>query len=175
MTVYPVSPDRAVQVVTMLTVGLLTAVGLGFAGMAAFSQQLAELTGVRVVFLVVALFCLGMVAGCWAYRPAGYALSERALLVQRRAGDVVLPLDQISDVREDPQPFAGAIRVAGNGGLFGFWGRFRSQRLGSFTAYATRQDRGVALEVGGKRIVLTPDDPERLTADVRRQIGRRAG
>jgi len=166
MTLYRVSPDRLVTGVTAATVLVLLAVAVGFAWLSALRPGMP-----RAVLLLVAVSCAGLLAGAWAYRPTGYGLSDGTLLVLRRAGDVVLPVGEITGARVDPQPFAGAIRVAGNGGLFGFWGRFRSQRLGPFTAYATRRDRGVVLDVAGRRVVLTPDEPDRLLADVQRQRG----
>ncbi len=167
MTVYPVSQDRLATGVTAATVLVLVAMAAGFAWLAALRPGAQ-----RGLFLLVAVVCAGILAGAWVYRPTGYGLADSALLVRRPAGDVVLPFGAITEARDDPHPFEGAIRIAGNGGLFGFWGRFRSSRLGAFTAYATRRDRGVVLDVAGGRVVLTPDEPDRLLADVRPRIGR---
>jgi hypothetical protein len=166
MTLYRASQDRLATGITVVTVLVLLGLAIGFTGLAVARPGMP-----RAVLLLVAVACAGILAVTWAYRPIGYSFSNGALLVQRKAGDVVLPFTDIRDAQIDPSPFDGAIRVAGSGGLFGFWGRFRSRRLGWFTAYATRRDRGVVLEVAGRRVVLTPDEPERLLADVRPRMG----
>lgn len=172
MTVYGASPDRLVQGVTLATVAVLlsTAAGLG-----ALAMGGGRAGWQRGLFLVVAVGCVALLAAGWAYRPEAYGVTDQSVLVLRRAGNVTLPIAGFADVRADPEPFAGAIRLAGNGGLFGFWGAFRSERLGRFTAYATRRDRGVVLDGASRRVVVTPDEPARLIADVRARMGRVGG
>ncbi|RYY97680.1 MAG: hypothetical protein EOO11_10230 [Chitinophagaceae bacterium] len=49
------------------------------------------------------------------------------------------------------------------GGLFGYYGRFANRALGSMTWYATRRDGGLLIHLGGgKKILITPDDPGSL-------------
>ncbi len=60
----------------------------------------------------------------------------------------------------DPDSGKGAVRMMGNGGLFGYYGTFRSGRLGAFSAYATDWKFGVVVRTGGKTFVVTPEEPE---------------
>ena len=167
MTTYRVSQDGLVTGVSIVSGLVLVALAVSF-GVAALSGRAAG--WYRTVYLVVSVCAIGLLLGTWAYHPQGYEFADHALLVRRPAGAVVLPLDDVRSVRADPTPFAGSVRVAGNGGLFGFWGRFYSQRLNRFTAYATRRDRGVVLDLGDRRIVVTPDEPDRLVADITRRV-----
>jgi hypothetical protein len=170
VTVFRASPDRLVTGVTVATVVVLLGMALGFTGMALGGGRPAWQ---RALLASVAAVCAGIVAVGWAYRPLGYAVADRAVVVLRPLTNVELPLADLREVRQEPTPFAGAIRVAGNGGLFGFWGRFRSPHLnGPFTAYATRRDRGVVLDVAGRTVVLTPDEPAALVAAVRARLER---
>jgi hypothetical protein len=165
--VYDVSYDGLVSGVTLFTGLLLGGLGAMFAWMAASGAY----TGwVRATLLGVVVLCVGVLGIGWLYKTSAYRIDGNELIVDRPVGDVHIALSEISSVRSDPSPFAGAIRTAGNGGLFGFWGRFRGPS-GPFTAYATRRDRGVVVATRERIIVLTPDDPERLVADLEGRLG----
>jgi hypothetical protein len=52
-------------------------------------------------------------------------------------------------------------KTFGNGGLFGYYGEFRSDHYGDMTWYATRRSNYVMLETyDHERIILTPDNME---------------
>jgi hypothetical protein len=54
------------------------------------------------------------------------------------------------------------MRVAGSGGLFGYYGRFWNRSLGAFRAYATRRSDLVRVDTADERFVLSPDAPDRF-------------
>lgn len=168
MTVFAASRDRLVTGVTLATIVLLLGMAVGFSGLLVSGGRPGWQ---RLIFAGVAVLCIGVLVGSWAWHPRAYALTDDAVLVLRPVSNLVVPFGTIRGARLDPTPFAGAIRVAGNGGLFGFWGRFRSRRMGgAFTAWATRRDRGVVLDTAVRPIVLTPDDPDRLVAGLAPRI-----
>ena len=59
------------------------------------------------------------------------------------------------------KPHRGALgwRVAGDGGGYGYLGRFRAEGR-TVSAYVTDRARVVVLEVGGTALALSPDDPD---------------
>jgi hypothetical protein len=66
----------------------------------------------------------------------------------------------------DEQDIRSSVRTLGVGGLFGYFGKFANIKLGSMTWYATRTDRTVLVRtVDNRKIILTPDEPERLVSD----------
>jgi hypothetical protein len=88
--------------------------------------------------------------------------------VKRLIGNVRIPLDGIHDVRAAvPADFQGAIRTFGNGGLFGYYGRFSSPALGSSSWYVTKRSNAVVLRTGSKTTVVSPDDVPGFIAAVR--------
>ena len=96
-----------------------------------------------------------------AWRAAGYRLAEV---------EVVTPLP--------PRWLLGAVRTFGNGGLFGFYGWYF--KGGPFRLFATRSRDLVEVRVGGRRVVVSPDEPERfveglLAAAPRARRGQAAG
>lgn len=51
------------------------------------------------------------------------------------------------------------IRTFGNGGLFGYYGKFHSSKLGSMTLYATQSKNRILIKtIHGSQIMITPDD-----------------
>ena len=59
-----------------------------------------------------------------------------------------------------PRGPAGPVVQGGVGGIFGHSGWF--YRKGAFRLYATRTDRLVEVVVDGRRIVVSPDEPQRF-------------
>jgi hypothetical protein len=100
-----------------------------------------------------------MVAAFYAFAPRGYSLSGRTLLVRRLAGSVRIHLDELSDARPaTADDISGASRVLGNGGLFGYYGLFRTPKLGTCHWYVTNRNNAVLLFLGEKTVVISPDD-----------------
>jgi hypothetical protein len=77
------------------------------------------------------------------------------------AGDAVIDLKEIELVRTVSKGEMGLpIRTFGNGGLFGFFGYYFSDRLGKMKWYATRTDNYVLVQLkNGKKLIITPDHP----------------
>jgi hypothetical protein len=81
--------------------------------------------------------------------------------VRRAWRGAAYPLQDVTEVAVLPRRWlVGAVRTFGNGGLFGWYGWF--WKKGPFRLYATRTDRLVEVLVGGRRVVLSPDEPARL-------------
>lgn len=101
--------------------------------------------------------------GAYALAPRGYALDAGRLRVERPLASVEIAYGAIRGagaLSEDA--LAGARRVMGSGGLFGYYGRFWSRRLGAFRLYATRRTGLVVVDTADDRLVLSPDSPERF-------------
>jgi len=103
--------------------------------------------------------------------PRGYTVSDDRLTIDRLLGSVEIPLATIQSVEILPAGrLAGSLRTLGSGGLFGYYGRFRNQALGSYRMYATRGD-GYVLVRASQSFVLTPDSPGRFVEAIDRGRG----
>jgi hypothetical protein len=119
------------------------------------------LIGIAVATRNVVVGCCSalVITLCYAYSPRGYIISEGSVLVRRLMGSVRIPLDGIRDVRAaGPEDLRGCIRVFGNGGLFGYYGLYRTSRLGICNWYVTNRSNAVVLITGTKTAVFSPDD-----------------
>ena len=118
---------------------------------------------------VVVLAAVLAVAAALAVR--GYAVETDAVVVHRLGWTTRLNLARLGSVEADPEAFSWAIRTVGIGGPFAFVGRYRSRRLGPFTAYATDRARSVVLRWPDRTVVVTPDDPDTFVAAVEAALG----
>jgi hypothetical protein len=134
-------------------------------------------TGIFVLLLVITTAIHSLVVGClgvllllgaYAWSPKGYRIAERSIIVQRLIGEVRLPIEGLRDARiATPDDFRGCIRLFGNGGLFGYYGLFRTSKLGKCTWYVTNQSNAVVVVTGAKTAVFSPDEVDRFLAAIR--------
>ncbi len=102
-----------------------------------------------------------LVLFCFAFSPRGYQVLPDALRVRRLAGAVRIPRSVIRSARKaQGDDLAGAIRLWGNGGLFGYYGIFRTTGLGTCRWYVTNRSNAVVLLTDSRPVVISPDDPE---------------
>ncbi len=112
---------------------------------------------VHIIFIAL-LFPL-LIGLAYAYSPRGYAVAGGAIVVKRLIGNVRVPPADIREVRAgSPDDFTGVIRLFGNGGLFGFYGLFRTAKLGKCNWYVTDRSKTVIVVTSSRTLVLSPDD-----------------
>ncbi len=118
---------------------------------------------VHIVFIaaIIPLF----IALAYAYSPKSYVLLGDAIVVKRLIGDVRVPRSEIREIRAGvPDDFTGVVRLWGNGGLFGYYGLFRTSKLGKCHWYATDRSKMVVVVTADKTLVLSPDDRDSFLA-----------
>ena len=142
---------------------------------APWSRRLKQISGGLTILLVgvsavsgwvgsaVALAILG---GGLVYSVRGYSVAPDAVWVHRLGWATRLDLGEIREARVEPGAMTGSVRTFGNGGLFGFTGRFRNALLGSYRAYVTDASRTVVLTVGDEAVVVSPERPAAFVAAV---------
>ncbi len=116
----------------------------------------------------MALLIVSIPLGAVPFAIRGYILSPDEIFVRRPGWNKRIPLDGLQSVEVDPRALRCAIRTCGNGGLFSFTGWFWSKRLRTFRAFATDCNRAVVLRFPRRTIVVTPGDPARFAAEIKR-------
>lgn len=130
----------------------------------------SEPLSLRIVLLLIPVVLLG---GTYLFSVRSYSLTEQAVLINRLIGPVRLPTAEIEAIEKMPYATDLSIRVMGNGGMFGFNGRFRNNILGPYRAHVTDPANCVVLRLKNKNpIVISPENPGRFVAAVEK---RRAG
>lgn len=134
-------------------------------------------TAVAVMFLVLALatgslVVVGVFALCfllaWAWSPTGYSVADGLLIVHRPAGNVRIPIAGIREVRiAMADELRGSIRIFGSGGMFGYYGSFRSPKLGRSTWYVTNRAHAVLVAGDVGKLLFSPNDVDGFLAWLR--------
>ena len=96
-----------------------------------------------------------------------YQLTPDAVIIRRLFGNVKIKRSEITSIEiVEKENMGWIMRIFGVGGLFGYWGRFSSSKLGSMTWYATRKNKIVLItKINNKKIVITPDEAEQFISD----------
>ncbi len=120
----------------------------------------AALGAVVASHSVVVAFVLFLAIGLsYANSTRGYVYEGRRVVVSRLVGDVTISLDGLREARATTKDdFRGCMRLWGSGGLFGYYGLFRTKKLGRCTWYATNRKNAVVLVTESKTVILSPDD-----------------
>ncbi len=162
------SLDRTATAITIGVTILLVGVNV-FVSVLTVTQ--AEAPAWIVVFPL--LVTVATVAGCYLYRPLGYVVERDRLVIKRPIGDVVIQKQEIRNAfMVDKAGLGWVFRTFGNGGVFGWTGRFSSSKLGSMTWYATRRSHYLVIETSSRKILLTPDDPNMLSFVTKRLLAK---
>ncbi|KLT63755.1 PH domain-containing protein [Pedobacter sp. BMA] len=108
---------------------------------------------------VLLLFVLTVI-GSYLYSTRKYSVTGDTLVIHRLIGNRVIKLADITEIRFiDSTDFSGTIRTFGNGGLFGYYGKFYNTKIGSMTWYVTQKKNRILLRtLQGDKIIISPDD-----------------
>ena len=129
-----------------------------------------------IIFVVtrnamVGAFELCVILLSYAYSPQSYVVSGPTILIKRLIGTVRVPLEGIRELRVGTDAdFRRCIRLWGNGGFFGYYGWFRTARLGKCRWYMTNRKNSVIVVTDGGTIVLSPSDVAGFIASVRSAV-----
>ena len=117
------------------------------------------------IYTTVTLLLVYFIA--FAFRPINYKLSADQLIIHRLLSDVKIERNQIKSVEYlDNEKIGCAVRTFGVSGVFGYYGKFGNLKIGSMSWYATRRNKTVLVQtISNKKIILTPDEPERFVAN----------
>lgn len=146
---FPTSLDRTTKWISLFVCVLVVGVSL------LAQQGFVLLLG----FLILAL--------SYAYSPRGYVVSGDSIVVKRLIGDVRVPLEGIHTARRVmSDDLRGCFRLFGSGGMFGYYGLFRTSALGRCTWYVTNRRNMVVLVTGSRTVLFSPDDVDRFLAAI---------
>lgn len=157
---YKASLDKMAIAITIFVTILFTAIILGHNYFLKFRGS---------TFSTIAIIvCIISYAVSYAFRPVNYTINFRELIIHRPVLDVKINRSDIENAKVlDANKTRGFIRTFGVGGLFGYFGKYRNNDLGNMTWYATQRKNYVLIEkVNGKKIILTPDDPQRMITEL---------
>ena len=149
---FQASLGRKVMIITGLVVVILVVVSISSVVVRNDMNQVAQLA---LIILPFSALGIGLLFRVWSYDV--YADHIR---IRRMAFPVNVPIDSLKTVEQSPEMMSHSVRNFGNGGLFGFYGRFWEPGFGKFHAYVTNPENTVRMTVENKNVALSPDQPE---------------
>ncbi len=112
--------------------------------------------------LLIALILL-----TYLWSPRSYSVSAESITVNRLVGGRRIPLTQVRELRRaTPEDLSGRIRLWASGGLFGYFGLFRTAKLGASRWYITNRRNIVILSTVAGTTLFSPDDVDAFLAAV---------
>jgi hypothetical protein len=129
----------------------------------------------KLPFVVRLLLIMVMILGVgWAFmcHPSGYAFTSNKLLIKRPKGDIQIYVKDILDChRLTSADMQNTSKVAGIGGLFGYFGDYHNAAIGDMVMYATNRNNLVLFHTAkGEAIVISPDKPDDFVKEVMDRI-----
>jgi hypothetical protein len=121
--------------------------------------------GLATASVAVGFVFVAILAVSFAWSPTGYSIGDGFLSIHRVIGNLRIPLASIREVRiASREDLEGALRVFGSGGLFGYYGIFRSPKLGKSMWFVTRHSHAVLVVSSAGNFVVSPDDVDGFIA-----------
>jgi hypothetical protein len=154
---YKATLDWTAKIIT----GFVTALFLGINGFNFWMIDRASAQWEDYVSIVFSIILMGFIyIFCYSFRPTKYIVDNEKITIKRPLKDLIIDLRNIQQVLlVSKESMKWTIRTFGNGGLFGYYGKFRNRAYGNMTWYATKRDNYLLIETDEhKKIILTPDD-----------------
>lgn len=141
-------------VMIVVPIALLVAIPIALFSLAAISLILP------VLILVV----------CFWHRVTGYHVDSHNLVIQRASFDFMIPIEEIESITLDSNAMSRSWRLFGNGGLFGFYGRFRNEAYGSYRAFVTDNKNIVVVKTKTAVYMISPENAEKFVEKLNSKI-----
>ncbi|MCW9018075.1 MAG: PH domain-containing protein [Kangiellaceae bacterium] len=161
---YKASLGTSARWITFLTTLLLISIPLIILANAGTAEQPA------IVFSLLLPVLIPLI--CFVYRVTGYELDSKQILVKRLVGDFSVPLNEIDSIEVNPNAMKRSFRTFGNGGLFGFYGRFRNSVYGPYRAFVTDPNNSIVLKQQNAVIILSPDEPQKFAKKLAEKLSK---
>jgi len=154
---YKASFDTLTKVITMGMIVLLAVIGQRSVKAILVAQ--GDITTI-LIHSGVLLFFVAIIIGGYLFSTQKYLVDNNDLIIKRPIGDRKISIADIEEIRLIGEGnMTGTIRTFGNGGLFGYYGKFYNRTFGSMTLYTTQRANRVFIRTkGGSKIVISPDD-----------------
>ena len=110
---------------------------------------------------------IGLVVLGGLFSVQGYSVVEGKLLVHRGGWAHTFDLKKLCSVEVSPDVIIGSASLWSTRGYFGIAGYLRNATLGRYRAYVTEGKKAVVLDIGGDKVVVTPEQPEEFAEAVR--------
>ncbi|CCZ09554.1 putative uncharacterized protein [Odoribacter sp. CAG:788] len=121
-------------------------------------------------YLLTIVLLTTVIAGV-SYTPIRLKANDKKITVSRLLGSLEVSLNEVIETRRiSKSDIDNSIQTFGSGGLFGYLGRFKNGKLGSYTMYATDLNNLIFVHTNNKNYVLSCSRPQEFVKYVNLQL-----
>jgi hypothetical protein len=108
-----------------------------------------------VIFVLLATLVVS-----YLFSTQNYLIDNNEFVIRRPISERKISIADIEEIRLVGEgDMTGTIRTFGNGGLFGYYGKYYNKTFGSMTLYTTQRANRVFIRTkSGSKIIISPDD-----------------
>jgi hypothetical protein len=157
MIEYKASFDTLTKIITITVAIIFLSITLKTVNQLSTSQN-----NLKTLFIPagILIFVIATLVGSYLLSIQKYIVEDSTLVIKRAFGDKRISIADIEEVRLIAKDeMRGTIRTFGNGGFFGYYGKYYNKKLGSFTLYSTQRKNRIFIRTKhGDKLVISPDD-----------------
>lgn len=110
-----------------------------------------------LITVLVATIVIGII-----YMPIRLNIDNEKITVVRIFSSLEIPKQEIVEIKKiQRSEIDNSIRTFGSGGLFGYLGLFKNDKLGSYTMYATELNNLILIRTNNKKYIINCSNPEK--------------
>jgi hypothetical protein len=153
--------DKKFKATPSLLVQVITHGSIIVAMLVFFYSEFSSASIYSYLFPIVLLL---LVFSAWLFHPQYYLLTRDTILIKLPVKTIEIPIAGISYVESISREEMGfAVRLFACGGLFGYFGLYRSMNLGKFDMWCANKDHMVVIkDKKDKVVVISPSDHQRF-------------
>jgi hypothetical protein len=153
--------NKTLWVTTFAVFGLWLGVS-GFQLYEIFTQK--ETLEPLIALIVLNAIMLPTIIICEGLAPQRLEICKDKIVILRRYKSVTINRSEIKSVQLlSKSDFRNVLRLSGVGGLFGYFGRYYSSKLGTFQLFATSfQNLYLIRKCDGKNVVISCAEPDKM-------------
>lgn len=121
-------------------------------------------------YLLTFVLLTTVIAGV-GYTPICLRANDEKITLRRLFGTLEMPLNEVIETRRiSKSDIDGSIQTFASGGLFGYLGRFKNDRLGNYSMYATELDNLILVRTNNKKYIFSCSRPQKFVEFVHLQL-----
>lgn len=124
-----------------------------------------------VTVIIMSVILVVLFVSLFIYRVLYYTIDEQGIKIVRMVSPVLIPFSEIRAIAAlSKDDMLYTMRTMGNGGFWGYTGKFTNEKIGAMTWFATRRDSYVLIRRADKNYILSPDEQEAFVEHVRTKL-----
>lgn len=138
--------SREITFITLSTIAIIIGGGV--------YVWLSEMSLEARIIMLSILAPIIAISAIWA--PRKITIDKKGVKCQLLATVIVIPASEVISIQkcDAKDAFKGCMRLFGSGGLFGYYGVFRNQKLGRFSMYITQRENMILVTTKRKKYIF---------------------